>query len=59
MSLGESVRNRYRNQGAQQAIEAAVRHILEDAVISTTVDVRLLERIVEVVEGSYGSQSKA
>lgn len=59
MTPGESVRNLYRNQGAKLAIEAAVQQLLEDAVISTTVDVRLLERITTIIEGSYGSQSKA
>lgn len=49
---GEQVRKYYRSQGAKKAIETAIENLQKDAVISMTVDVKLLERIVKIIEGS-------
>lgn len=55
MLPGETVRETYRRQGEQRLKDTIVRNILDDAVISTTVDVKLLERIVAIVEAGRGA----
>lgn len=52
MSPGESVRESYRKQGADRTVDKVIHNLTTDAVISTSVDVRLLERIVRIVEAS-------
>lgn len=49
---GEQVRNYYRKQGAENALQKAIENLQKDAVISMTLDVRTLERIVKILEGS-------
>jgi hypothetical protein len=48
----ETVRNTYRRQGAEALTEQVIRNITLDAVISTNVDVRFLERLVQIIEAS-------
>jgi hypothetical protein len=45
-----SIRGFYRNLGANKAIDRAIENINKDAVISTNLDVKLLERIIEILE---------
>lgn len=49
---GETVRNNYRKQGAEQAIQRAIDNLIADAVISMTLPVSVLERVVKIVEAS-------
>lgn len=49
---GEPIRNYYRRQGADAVVQSIIRNIQLDAVIATNVDVRLLERLVNIIEAS-------
>lgn len=49
---GEAVRNTYRKQGAEQALQRAIDNLISDATISMTVPVDVLERVVQIIEAS-------
>lgn len=48
----ENVRNYYRRQGIDQVTEQIIRNIQLDGVISMAVDVRLLERLVLIIDAT-------
>lgn len=48
----EAVRNYYRRQGIDQVTERIIRNIQLDGVISVAVDVRLLERLVQIIDAT-------
>lgn len=54
-SAGEEVRDYYRKQGAERAIMRAILLLQTDAVLSTNLPVKTLERIVNVIEHSIHS----
>lgn len=48
----EAIQNRYRREGADAVVERIIRNIQLDGVIATNVDVRFLERLVDIIEAS-------
>lgn len=55
----QAVRNYYQRQGAEAVVQNIIRNIQLDAVLSTNVDVRLLERLVQIIEASQEETSAA
>jgi len=49
---GEAVRNTYRKQGAEAALQRAIDNLIADATISMTVPVTVLERVIRIIEAS-------
>jgi len=48
--IGNAVRNNYRKQGAEALRLKIVEALNKDAVVTFTVPVEVLERIIEIVE---------
>ena len=48
----EAIRNYHRKEGADAVVQRIIRNLQLDAVISTNVDVRFLERLVDIIEAS-------
>jgi hypothetical protein len=51
-NYAENVRNNYRRQGAKILADEIIRNLQRDAVISVNLNVRLIERLVEIIEAT-------